>query len=128
MQLTWSCTKNTLLSYFITVWEVYRKEWYICFMGSISFAKNYQMSSWSTPLHCELSSYCIFIKKNVETTYFLWALEATVASFCILIWNLIKKMQNLPLIPHELFCIIRKLFNILVIFIVKNTGQHEFSL
>lgn len=37
---------QALLSYFISVWEAFRKEWYICFMGSISFAKNYQMASW----------------------------------------------------------------------------------
>lgn len=41
-----------------------------------------------------------FIKRNVETTNFLQSLKATIASSHILVSNMIKKTQTLPLVPQ----------------------------
>lgn len=50
MEMLTDATNVTLyqpnIAIIFSVWEAYRTEWYICFMGSISFAKNYQMASW----------------------------------------------------------------------------------
>lgn len=76
----------------------------------------------------EIYTYVYIMKRSVKTTNFLRGLKATIVSSYILVLNLIKKTQNLPLVPKYFLYILGKLVKLFNNFMKTYIHRDEPSL